>query len=133
MTTDNIEASAQRRINAFRLASLQGPVLAQPAPIPGPGTPSFNYFYAQLSPSERLRALKEIEAGVVEHWNTMHDSAIESMGLTKPPPTERLLIYENAFDDAHWAELKMKFPKRHKELWDDYQRLLIQQQQGKLQ
>lgn len=127
-----IEQRAQRRIDAFRLATLQGPVLQGPPPIQSPGAPSFNYFFSKLTPAERLRCVKEIKEGVAEDWKWKHDAAIESLGLQKPPPQERLMIYEGAFDDALWGELASKFPKRHKELWNDFVDLQIKAAAGTL-
>lgn len=135
MTSDNdtIEQRAQRRINAFRLASLQGPVLQGPPPVQSPGAPTFNFFFSQLEPEDRLRAVKEIRKGVAEDWEHKRESAINALGLKKAPPELRLRVYDEAFDDAHWAELAAKFPDRHMELWNDYVDLQERAAAGKLE
>lgn len=129
---DSIEARAQRRINAFRLASLQGPVLQGPPPIQSPGAPSFSFFYSKLKPKDRVRVVKEIREGVATDWETKHDAAIESIGLKKAPPEVRLRVYEEAFDEAHWAELAAKLPKKHQELWNDFLDLQVKAAAGTL-
>lgn len=129
----NIDATAQARIDAFRLASLQGPVLAGSPDIQQPGAPTFSFFYSQLKPADRLRVIKEIKTGVATDWQTKHDAAIEAMGLVKPPPAVRLQVYEGAFDEAHWRELQLKFPQRYDELWRDFTNLQARQAAGNLE
>ena len=133
MANESIEARAQHRIDAFRLASLQGPVLQGPPPIQSPPAPTFAFFFAKLTPKDRIRAIKEVKDGVVKDWKDKWDSAHEAMGLTKPPARERILVYDGIFQDEAWkAELASKFPFRFAELNNDYLALLERRDTGKL-